>query len=58
MSMINNEELLLLSEQVESCDPCEMISQILDWQKETKSNIIYSTLDTVIDIIIDNTVFR
>lgn len=51
-------DLQLMPEQVVESYPIEMINQIMEWQNETTSDVVYSVLDTVIDIIIDNTVWE
>lgn len=55
MVKYTDEELNILSEQVESCDPIGMLKEIKDWQCETKSETVINVLDSVTDIIVNNT---
>lgn len=58
MRLINREDLNTLSEQVVESYPCNMISEIMDMQDEIKDESKYLLLDSVIDIIVDNTIWE
>lgn len=58
MRLINREDLNTLSEQVVESYPCNMISEIMEMQDEIKDESKYLLLDSVIDIIVDNTIWE
>ena len=57
MLKMTEDEMYVLGEQVLECYPVNMLQDIQQWMKETDNEVVYATLETVMDIIIDNTVF-
>ena len=55
MVQYTDEEFNVLSEKVVECDPCGMLKDIQQWQETTTNDVVVNVLDTVSDIIIDNT---
>lgn len=58
MIKLTDEELDVMSNQVSECYPCDMLREIRDWQKTIKSETLVLALDTVADIINENTIWE
>lgn len=55
--LLGPEVIAQLEEQFASIDIAGLLRDLTDWQDETKSDAVYSVLDTVIDIVLDNCYF-
>lgn len=55
--LLGPEVIAQLEEEFVSIDIAGVLRDLTSWQDETKSDAVYSVLDTVIDIVLDNCYF-